>query len=165
MLIYVTGPIGYETALRLYEEDCERVKNRFPEFFINSFLEIKKNMAEIDLEKYGSGLYIREMRSGGLFETLWDLCEEAGCGCEIDFERIPVRQEVIEVLELFKESPYEVPSAGSRLIFSNEQIFGASLIGFTNETKERIIDFGSHRRYLTPASRRKKDEENRKGER
>ena len=165
MLIYTSGPIGYETAEKLYNENIVRIKKQFPQFFINAFLEIKENMADIDIEKYPAGVYSREMLEGGLFGALWELCEEAGCGCEIDLEKVFIRQEVIEILELFKEDPYEAPSAGCFLIFSPEPVYGAQLVGFTNETKDRIIDLGGHKRYLTPLKRQEKDIENRKGER
>ena len=165
MLIYTTGPIGYEAAEKLYNENIVRIKKQFPQFFINAFLEIKENMADLDIEKYPADVYIREMREGGLFAALWELCEEAGCGCEIALEKISIRQEVVEILELFKENPYEAASSGCLLIFSPEPVYGAQLIGFTNETKDRIIDIGSHKRYLTPVKRQIKDIENRKGER
>ena len=164
MLIYIIGNIGYETAYNLYKNNLVLVKKQFPQYFIKSFEEIGENIAEIDIEKYPPDVYIREMCGGGLFAALWALCEETGAGCIIDLEKVPIRQETVEILELFKESPYEVSSMGSFLIFSNEPVKGASLIGFTNNTKSRIIKSGSLRRFLTPPQRQAKDIHNRKGE-
>ena len=164
MLIYTVGNIGYETAYNLYKNNIVPVKKQFPEYFIKDFEEISENIAEIDIEKYPSDVYIREMCGGGLFAALWALCEEAGTGCSVDIEKVPIRQEIVEILELFKENPYEVPSKGSFLIFSNEPVKGASLIGFTNSTKSRTVNSCGRTRFLTPPQRQAKDIQNRKGE-
>ena len=163
MLIYISGPLGYETAYRLYEENIVRIKKQFPTFFINQFLEIPQNMGDFNIEKCPEGVYSREILRTGLFGCLWTSLEELSCGCEICLKNIKIRQEVIEILELFKESPYEVSSKGSFLLISDEPLNGACLIGFTNNQKSRIINFGDHKRFLTPPGRQAKDEAYRKG--
>ena len=164
LFIYIMGPVGYETAFKLYSENIVQIKKQFPQFFINRFLDIGKNMADFDIEKTSDDVYIREMLRGGLFAALWNLCEETKTGCIVDHKKIPLNQEVVEILELFNESPYEVSSKGSFLVFSNGPIENAALIGFTDNTKTRIIIFADHKRYLTPPSRQEKDIIDRKGE-
>ena len=164
MLIYIKGNIGSETAYNLYKKNIVLVKKQFPQYFIKNFEEISENIADIDIEKYPPDVYIREMCGDGLFAALWELCEEAHAGCSIDLEKVPVRQEIVEILELFNESPYEVPSKGSFLIFSNGPVKGASLIGFTNKTNSRTVNCGGRIRFLTPPQRQAKDIQNRKGE-
>ena len=163
MLIYIKGPLGYETAYRLYEANIVQIKKQFPQFFIKRFLEIRENMDDFHIEKYSEDNYIREILSGGLYAGLWEVLEKLKKGCVIDHKKIPLAQETVEVLELFKESPYEVSSKGCFLIVSERFIPDAALIGFTNETRDRIMDFGSHKRYLTPPLRQRKDILVRKG--
>ena len=160
----MTGNLGYETAYKLYKDNIVRIKKQFPQFFIKRFLEIGENMEDFDIEKSYPCVYSSEMRTGGLFGALWELCDEADAGCTVALERIPVRQEIIEILELFSENPYEVPSAGCRVLFCDGPLPGASLIGYTDNTKDRVIDCGTHKRFLTPPQRQAKDINNRKGE-
>ena len=164
MMIYIAGPLGYETALALYNDNIVRIKKQFPLFFIKQFLEIKENMEVFNIEKYTQDVYIREIREGGLFGCLWQALEELGAGCRTDALRIPLNQETAEILEFFKENPYEVSSKGSFIIISKEPVQGAALIGFTDETRSRVVDFGNHKRFLTPLDRQKKDIQDRKGE-
>ena len=163
MLIYTAGPIGFETAYKLYKANIVQAEKQFSRFFIKHFLDTKGNMGNFDIEKTASCVYSMEMRGGGLFGCLWELCERSTSGCEVYLEKIPLKQETVEILELFRESPYEVPSEGSFLMFCDEPVKGASLIGFTNKTSDRVIICQGRRRYLTPPSRQVKDLADRKG--
>ncbi len=153
-------------------------------------------------------IYVREIRDGGLFGALWAACEDlvaqhealknaddafltegdfskilqsSAIGCEIYLDRIPLDQHVVEVLEYRKESPYEVPSAGSYLVVCEEQRVprgkngGArsgdeighspllTKIGEITSARDRVILYGDSRRFLTPPSRQKKDIADRRG--
>lgn len=163
MLIFLKGPLGYETALRLYNENTARVKKQFPEFFIRRFLDMGQKEREAAVEKIPGDVYIKEVLSGGLYGCLWALCEEKLSGCHVDMEKVPLRQEVIEILELFDESPYEVSSSGCFLLLSEGIIRGADLIGYTDGSRDRAVYFPGHKRFLTPPGRQAADIKDRKG--
>lgn len=164
MIISVAGPVAFECANRLFEENIAQIKIQFPGFFIKRFRKIPANIGSFHIEKNAAAVYISEISEGGIFAALWKMCEELGCGCRIDLKKIPVRQDITEVLELFGESPYEVSSGGSFIIVSEDPIEGADIIGFTNRSRSRIVDCGDWKRYLTPLGRQAKDTENRKGD-
>jgi len=129
MNIYVAGPIGYETAARMYEGNRDYLESRFAGFFLKQFERIAGERLTIsDISADGAcEAAAREITEGGLFRALWELGEELKCGLTVELEAIPVRQEVIEILELFKESPYECSSRGS-FVFAADSSFDADAI-------------------------------------
>ncbi|MGI6071813.1 MAG: hypothetical protein ACOX75_02190 [Lachnospiraceae bacterium] len=157
MIISVVGPIGYESALRLAKNHPDVMQEHFPRFFIRQLEDISSEVYELPKADY-----LRPIGEGGIFRTLWEAGEEFGCGMEIELQTIPIRQEVIEVLELFDESPYECSSKGSFLIISGEILEGVKAIGRTTQAKKRILKDGDSERFLTPPARQNKDIRDRK---
>ena len=87
-------------------------------------------------------------------------------GCRVNIEKILIEQHVVEVLEHFKESPYEVSSKGSWLIVSSltpeeiKRLLGTAFlaeIGEITDSKERVILQGETKRFLSPPARQQKD--------
>ncbi len=159
---------------------------------------------------FNGKIYLREIKEGGIFAALWAACEDlnkirmdadkdsADCprgflsygniGCEIHLEAIPIDQHVVEILELLKENPYEVSSAGSYLVIltDGEEADGKLLasgnadkvyapdmnideaanhlvkIGMVTNSKDRVVIAGESRRFLTPLSRQAQDIADRK---
>ena len=83
---------------------------------------------------------------------------------------IPVRQEVIEILELYGETPYECSSAGSWLLVTEKETdeivsdgrhIPVFVIGMTDGGNARILKDKDSVRYLTPPARQEKDLEDR----
>lgn len=187
MDIIISGQVGYETALRLYKENKKFLDERFPEFYVEQFLNIGKEEQYADTPCDGVAL-----EDGGLFAALWKLCEMENCGCEIDIKKVPIRQEVIEVCELFDVNPYEVRSAGAVIFVvdganvakdaadkngagknavNKNAIAGNTVgnpyftvIGKATKDKARVVLMGTDdktgerkKRFLTPPERQQKD--------
>lgn len=210
MNIYVAGPIAYESARRFYEEHREELAARFPRFFLRDFEKLSEEAARADaflgnfcIENSTKRLYSKKnccleqcrylcrIAEGGVFAALWEACEALKTGCRVSLEEIPVDQHVIEILELWKESPYEVSSKGSFLLVKEEPEEAAAeqkkeqtpghekegqkngalkewpeelrikRIGQTTAGNERILLSGDGQRFLTPPQRQAKDIENR----
>lgn len=171
MIISVCGPIGYETAKKLYEMHRKELQERFPSFFLRQFEEIKEEMAGFCPEIKSSILYCKEITEGGVYRALWEAGEELGCGMKVANRDIPIRQEVIEILELYGETPYECSSRGSMLIVTDKKIdeitcggrnVPAFTIGMTTDGNARVLEDNGALRYLTPPSRQEKDIADRK---
>ncbi len=123
--IYMTGLPGYSRAKKLLEDKREFYSSRFPKYFIKQFEGLEKeNGQEIFEKASGSagdpGITIVKAGEGGLFGALWELGESLDAGLEVDILKIPVRQEVIEILELADESPYEAESSGCFLLAGDD---------------------------------------------
>ena len=85
----------------------------------------------------------------------------SGVGITADLKKIPIRQETIEVCEVFDFNPYRMMSSGSMLIGCRngnllvEELeksgISAAVIGRANETNDRVIVNDYETRFLEPA--------------
>ena len=46
------------------------------------------------------------MGEGGFLSALWKMAEASQVGLEMDFSKVPIRQETIEICEIFDINPY-----------------------------------------------------------
>lgn len=58
----------------------------------------------------------RAVAEGGVFGALWNLGAELDCGFEADLQRVPIRQETIEICEVLQLNPYQLYGTGALLI-------------------------------------------------
>ena len=190
MKFYLEGPLGFETAEKLYMENKEKADLRFPGFFVEDFLSIRDDMIKMPEGKEsvkwqkdeGVGfalpeneVYAYSIEEGGLFAAIWKACEALKMGCEIELDKIFIRQEIVEILELFGENPYECSSLGAYLVLRPDNVYpavagsggqgekcSAIYIGHTTSAPKRVVVFNGNERFLTPPARQKKDIEDRK---
>ena len=81
-----------------------------------------------------------------------------GPGLDVDLKKIPVRQETIEVCELFHINPYQLTSAGCFLLAAADgeeaaerlgrQQIRAQVIGRMRNDRDKIIRNGEEARFL-----------------
>ena len=171
MIISVCGPLSFETAEKFYNENKAAIQSRFAGFFIRQFGNIKDEMiTESPFKEAGNDnspvRYCREISAGGIYGALWEAGEELGLGMKVVNNAIPLRQEVLEILELSDESPYECGSAGSWLIVSDKKIdevtfagreIPVTMIGIMTDDSARVLETEDAVRFLTPPRRQKKD--------
>ena len=171
MIISVCGPVGYETAKKLYDMHREELEERFPSFFLKQFERIEDGITDDCPEAADGCLYCKGMADGGVYRALWEAGEALGCGMKVANRDIPIRQEVIEILELYGESPYECSSKGCMLIITDKKtdeiICGGRhlpvfMIGITTDGNARVLEDEDSLRYLTPPARQDKDIADRK---
>lgn len=137
--IALYGLLGYETAYELFRLHEEELKKRFSKRFLEDFSSLANRFC-IDADCTGTRFetvfyedpfcYMMPIGEGGLPGALWRMCEEIGHagtkkagskpGCRVDLLRVPVKQEIVEICELFGEDPYEVPSAGCRIVVCDD---------------------------------------------
>ena len=193
IVIGLYGLLGYETAFRLFCQHEEELKNRFSKRFLGDLIRLFSPPADDAFTKEtvffdDPFLYITPVGEGGLYGTLWKACEKIGQaspekagvkpGCQVELLRVPIRQEVVEICELYEEDPYETPSAGCFLViwemFPDEDPRGeyekdllsilkeSAIIGKLTNNGRRILIWDDKVRYLTPPQRQKKDMMDRK---
>ena len=161
--LIVTKAIGIEGTYIIATEHEKELLETLPESLIKRAQGFIKDISVVD-EGLLAGRYgvsaMHDITEGGIYGALWEMCEASDVGCEVDIKRIPVRQETIEIAEVFGLDPYRLISSGSMLIacrdgnglldeFSKAGI-EASFIGRTNDTKKRIIRTNAGERFLTP---------------
>ena len=59
---------------------------------------------------------MHDVTEGGIFGALWEMGAASGVGIVADLDKIPIRQETIELCEVFDINPYLLISSGCMLI-------------------------------------------------
>lgn len=103
---------------------------------------------------------MHDVSQGGIFAALWEMAEGAGVGLEIDLNKLPVRQETIEICEFYDLNPYELLSGGSLLMTADDGIglvsaleregVPAVIVGKTTAGNDRVLFNGEEKRFLEP---------------
>lgn len=103
---------------------------------------------------------MHNVSEGGIFCALWEMAERSGVGLEIDWKKIPIRQETVEICNYFDINPYALLSSGCLLMTADngydlaeklhKKGIGAAVIGRTNSSHDRLVVNEEERRFLTP---------------
>ena len=98
------------------------------------------------------------MGEGGFLSALWKMAEASQVGLEMDFAKVPIRQETIEICEIFDINPYKLNAGGAILIGipAGEALVQelhrmgimAAVIGQTNAGNDRMLYYNGNGRYL-----------------
>ena len=93
-----------------------------------------------------------------MLSALWKMAEASQVGLEMDFSKVPIRQETIEICEIFDINPYKLNSEGAVLIGipAGEALVQelrrmgmmAAVIGQTNAGNDRMLYYNGNGRYL-----------------
>ena len=141
-----------EELLRRYPLDLVRAAQRFDEYL--------SVLPEAAVAVRSGVSAMHDVTEGGIFGALWEMAESSGVGLEIDLKKIPVKQETIEVCEMYGINPYELISSGCMLMASpdgNTLIrelgkagIHAAVIGKATAGNDRVLFNEDEKRYLEP---------------
>ena len=152
------------TAMIASDKGCrEELFKQYPEDYINraeafiDYLSVYDEMSVInDNDTIG---YISPVSETGIYGRLWNMAERSGVGFNIDLNKIPFRQETIEICNGLDIDPYILSSSGSLLITSDDgpEIIKAlssagipaEIIGSTTDKNDKLIINKDEERYLT----------------
>lgn len=163
MEIVMAGSIavgGTAVISRIFKN---RLLEKFNPGFVNQCIWLKN---ETDVENIvkiagkNDTIAMHAVSDGGVFSAIWELASSADIGVETDIKKIPVRQETVEVAELFDYNPYLMDGTGAMLIvcrngkrmveqFQENHIM-AAVIGHLTEGHDRVAVNGEEKRYLEP---------------
>lgn len=162
--LVMTKWAGLEGTGIIAAEKREELEKRLPKQMIDAALELREQISVVPeaVVAVKSGVTaMHDVTEGGIFGALWEMGEASGVGLIADLKKIPIRQETIEVCELFDINPYLLISSGSMLIGTDhgnllveqlaEQGIPAAVIGRVTEGNDRIIVNGEEKRFLEPA--------------
>ena len=153
--------IGMEGTLRIMREEGERLSERFAPGFLDKIEKMRNEIfsekaMEIARETGASAMH--PIVEGGILAALWDMAEGAGIGLSVEMKKMTVRQETIEVCEVFHLNPYQLTSTGAVLVVTpkGEELkekltregIPAEIIGHTTEGNDRIIWGAGEKRFL-----------------
>ena len=158
--IVLAGLVGAGLTESLLEQEEQALSERFSK----SFLERARRSARFVIQDAqlkqieNKALLSQPVGEGGIFAALWHLGEALDMGLLSGFDRIPVRQEFIEICNALNTDPYTSDDAGSILFateeaghiieFFEKQQIPVCRIGIMQEGKARVIMRGQVRCYL-----------------
>lgn len=162
--IVMTKWAGLEGTSIIAESKAGILREKLPRGLIEtaaSFKEYLSIVPESRIAAKNGATAMHDVTEGGIFGALWEIGEASGTGIIADLHKIPIRQETIEVCEVFNINPYMLISSGSLLIGSPhgnqlaEELLGhgipAAVIGRAASGNARIVVNGDETRYLGPA--------------
>ena len=155
--------IGIEGTAVLAKRREKELRARFSEAFVKQaqgFWQYISVVPEAAVAVKSGVSAMHDVSECGIYGALWELAEASGVGLDIDLKKIPVRQETIEVCEVFDVNPYFIPSGGAMLMVSDNghdlvcqleaQKIPAKVIGKVTEGNDRIVRNEEEVRYLEP---------------
>lgn len=156
------GYAGLEGTLRILDAAQPELERRFVSTFIEQAKTLTNAMVRPDqiLKVYRSDkeAVVRQIGSGGILASLWELAETVRTGFEIEMPQINLKQETVEICEFYRLNPYLMTSAGSYLILTSQaesviralEEAGAPAVrlGEARDQNARVIRNGEEIRYL-----------------
>ena len=157
--IIFCGYTGLEGTLRLIEEAEDELRTRFTPSFLEKAKHQKKALIQpLQILEVPKGAKIRQCTDGGVLCGLWELAEAEKIGFEIDFSKLALKQETVEICEFFQLNPYLLTTAGSYLVLTEhgeealeslkKSGVSAVRIGVVKEQNARVLVNGEETRYL-----------------
>ena len=159
--LVMTGFAGMEgTALLARAKEQELLK-KFPLDLVATASQFDEHLfvgkeARIALDCGAKALH--DVSQGGVFGAFWELCERDGIGMEAELKKIPLKQETVEICEVFGLNPYCLLSGGALLAAVEDgqhlvmelakEGIPAVLIGRTTEKKDKVLLNGEECRFL-----------------
>jgi Hydrogenase maturation factor len=119
--IVIAGVIGISATKDLFKNNTQKIKEYYSSNFINTLGKIDTHKVEqflLDKDdlKYSA---IYEIASGGIFTALWDITANFDIGIRVELLDIPIRQETVELSELFEINPYYMDSQDAYILITD----------------------------------------------
>lgn len=165
--IVQTGWLGMSGMLQVAEERKRELDSWFSPSFMKQILSYQRELFSrsaleaAGLRKAEEGekvSFVRQIGSGGILATLWNLSKETKLGLDVNMKAFSILQETVEVCEYFRLNPYQLSSIGSFLMVSEnaeslaerirEAGGKASVIGTLTDSHDKLIHNGEEIRYL-----------------
>ena len=162
--LVMTKWAGLEGTSIIAEEKHEELLTRIPEQLIDAAAAMREYISvvpEAAVAVDAGVTAMHDVTEGGIYGALWEVGEASGVGIIADLDKIPIRQETIELCEFYDINPYMLISSGCMLIGTPhgnmlvdrlaEHGIRAAVIGRATEGNDRIIRSGGETRFLEPA--------------
>jgi len=163
MDLIATKWIGLEGTSIIAAEKKDELLQKFPADFVERAIGFNSMLSVVQdgLIAAGAGAAaMHDVTEGGIFGALWEMGTASDVGLSVDIEKIPIKQESVEICDYFDIDPYCLISSGSMLIaawnglrvvdaLENAGIH-AAVIGRTDDSKQRVVHYDGQTRYLEP---------------
>lgn len=163
--LVMAGHAGYAGSIGLFYKYENEIRGRFSPSFTESHLKYQSTynisalnaVRTVDKE---TAPYVHTAGEGGIYAALWDFAEKNNCGLTAYLKEIPIRQETIEICDLYGQDPYMIYSGGCVLYATGkgnmlagrlrQQGCPAAVIGHFTDSNDRVVINDDEKRFLTP---------------
>ena len=163
--IVMTKWAGMEGASIIAGNKKEELMTKYKEELIDNAYDMSQMISilkEASIAFENGALYMHDVTSSGVYGGLWELACGIKHGIEIDLQRIPIRQEIVEICEFYDLNPYLLPARGVLLIVVEDgddlveklikEGIDADIIGKVCSHNNKIVTNDDEMRYLDPPS-------------
>ncbi len=157
-VILAIGHTGMAGAALIAKKKREELCGHYAGGFVDTAIAFEKRMSIAGLAKQLEACYLYPVQEGGVLAALWYLADGLQKGFDINFRRIPIRQETVEICEYYRLNPYILAGDGMLLaVTSNkEQIlqicekagYQVAELGYLTADKAKILRNEDEVRYL-----------------
>ena len=161
--VIVTKWVGLEGTSIIAREKEGELKKRFSPAFVEEtagFIRYLSVVPDAAVAVRHGVTAMHDVTEGGIFGALWEVAEASGVGLKINLKSIPIRQETIEVCEVFGLNPYQLISSGSMLMTAGNghdlvkkleaEGIHATVVGKVTGGNDRVLINEDEVRYLEP---------------
>ncbi len=161
--IVMTKWAGLLGTAILAKTHIQELTTRYNRDFIQNavdFLEYLPTDREAIFSEKSEVKLMHNASGGGIFGCLWELGVRTGLGLTADLNKIPIKQETIEICEFFDINPYQLQAGGSLLLVTGkgnelaemlcDNGIPAAVIGRFTQELGRTIRNQEEKRYLEP---------------
>lgn len=161
--LVMTKWAGLEGTAILANDHFEELTSRYTKEYMENARELMKHISVVKDAKIASKVGVTSMHDiteGGIYGALWEVASAAGIGVEVELEKIPIRQETVEICEFYDLNPYQLMSSGCMLMGTKngnalvkaleEAGIPAAIIGKAVAGNDKVIIREGERFYLEP---------------
>ena len=114
-LIFVAGYTGHMGASIAAIESTDKLRERLPFSYIKGALMDASDLESADITRSlidAGAYYVHDITYGGVYRAILETGIRFGMGTEIIHEKLPIRQDTIEICEVLGLNPYEILGTG-----------------------------------------------------
>jgi hydrogenase maturation factor len=161
--IVITKWAGLEGTAIIAKDNEEKLRQHFNTELMDRAIALGNYISVVDeaiIARDHGATSMHDVTEGGVFGALWEMAACSNVGIEVILEKIPVKQETIEICEYYEINPYKLISSGCMLIttYNGQQLvdkltqkgISSSVIGKVVMGKNKIVIQSDTRRSLTP---------------
>lgn len=158
--VVMAGHAGMAAVGIIAKEKREELLRKFAPSFVDKAEVFIENPSVDSIVKCleDDNVFMYPLKEGGVYGGLWELADSLNMGMEVRLKDIPIRQETVEICEIFRLHPYRLLSTGAMLIVCNnpEEIVDklkmngltAAYIGSLNDGNDRVIINDTDRSFI-----------------
>lgn len=157
--------VGLQGTAKIAVMQKEALEKRLPGRMIaeaNGYSQYASVVPEAKAAMEAGVCMMHDVSGGGIFRALWELAEAAETGIRIDLKKIPIKQQTIEICEVFGLNPYELLSGGALIMVAEDgeelvrkltaEDIPSAVIGKLTDNNDRVIvtqgEDGEEQRFL-----------------